>query len=426
MRYCSSRAVAWSLAATSILAAASVARAEPSDPTTSVPPALIGAAKIPGGILDRSGLTESMEGGLPANLVATFGSGLVATGQNNLYFAIADRGPADGDSDFHDRFHLLRIDVHPAGADGEMDPVTVTVEQTQLLSDPARGGLAYTGSKAAFNAEDQDAGSRLDPEAIAISPRGTIWTADEYGPWIDEWTTRGTHLRRIETPEKFRITHPAADPKGEMPPHNTSGRQANRGLEGLAFSTDGQRLFAIMQSPLIQDGALNDTGKRVGVNIRMLELSFDDKDQPAGWREFVYTLDSGSFGVNELTAISNDSFLVIEKDGKPGEAARARRIYRVEISGENGEASDVSGIASLPATGLPDGVRPVTKHLVLDMLDPRYGLTGRTMPEKVEGLALGPVLPDGRRVLIIASDNDYVLEEPSWVWAFSIDPRDLQ
>ncbi len=98
----------------------------------------------------------------------------------------------------------------------------------------------------------------------------------------------------------------------------------------------------------------------------------------------------------------------------------------MEISGENGEASDVSGIASLPATGLPDGVRPVTKHLVLDMLDPRYGLTGRTMPEKVEGLALGPVLPDGRRVLIIASDNDYILEEPSWVWAFSIDPRDLQ
>ena len=39
------------------------------------------------------------------------------------------------------------------------------------------------------------------------------------------------------------------------------------------------------------------------------------------------------------------------------------------------------------------------KTLFLDMLSPQFGLAGSSFPEKIEGLAFGPDLPDGRRLL---------------------------
>lgn len=373
------------------------------------PPEFLAAAEIPGTTADKSGLTDPMRKNLPPNLLGSFGSGLAYAGHDNLYFAASDRGPGDGDSDFRTRFHQLRITLSPESP----RVLTVDVVSTSLLTDSM--GRSFVGSLTAFDTVDQAFGMRLDPEAIAVSPAGTIWTSDEYGPFLDEWSPTGKHLRRVKPPAKFLIANPAGETKSELPPFNTSGRQANRGFEGMALSPDGTRLYALLQGPLIQDGAL-DKQKRIGTNVRLVEWRIDGDDvKPA--REFVYQLDDASHGLNELTSVQDGVFLVIEKDGKPGDKARARKIYRIDIR----DASDVSSVASLPSSGLADSIKPVSKTLILDLLDPRYGLAGPSMPEKVEGLALGPSLPDGRSLLFIATDNDYILDAPSWVWAFAID-----
>jgi hypothetical protein len=70
-------------------------------------------------------------------------------------------------------------------------------------------------------------------------------------------------------------------------------------------------------------------------------------------------------------------------------------------------ATDVSSLESLPATQIPSGVTPIAKQKFIDLLDPRWNLSGETFPEKIEGLALGPVLKDGSRLLIVTSDNDF-------------------
>jgi hypothetical protein len=67
----------------------------------------------------------------------------------------------------------------------------------------------------------------------------------------------------------------------------------------------------------------------------------------------------------------------------------------------------------------------VEKQLFLDLLDPRHGLAGPDFPGKVEGLAFGPDLPDGRRLLIVTSDNDFKAEQPTWIFAFAIDKDSL-
>jgi hypothetical protein len=380
---------------------------------------LIGSTTIPWDAADRSGLTGVIgESKIPRNRLASFGSGLAYTGAGNLFLAVCDRGPVDGAVEYDTRFQTLSIEVTPPAAlspepGTAVVPLKVTLVGTTLFHDP--DGRGYTGSAAAFDPEHSEKERRFDPEAIVVSRSGSVFTSDEYGPWIDEWSASGVHLRRVAAPAKFLTAHRGSRPADELPPNNLAGRQPNRGMEGIAFSPDGSTLFGIMQSPLIQDGALDDKNKRIGTNIRMVAMT------DGTTREYVYTLDQAAHGLNELLTVGKHSFLVIEKDGKEGTKAKARRLYLVDITG----ATDISGIESLPGTDLPAGIVAAKKHLLLDMLDSRFGLAGPDMPEKVEALAFGPDLPDGRHVLIVASDNDFRENQPSRFWAFAIDPSDL-
>jgi hypothetical protein len=41
------------------------------------------------------------------------------------------------------------------------------------------------------------------------------------------------------------------------------------------------------------------------------------------------------------------------------------------------------------------------------------------MPEKIEGLTFGEVLPDGRRTLLVGTDNDFESASNSLIWVFA-------
>jgi hypothetical protein len=133
-------------------------------------------------------------------------------------------------------------------------------------------------------------------------------------------------------------------------------------------------------------------------------------------------------GVCEILAINDHEFLVVERDNRsflqtPPQAPTRKTIYKINLTG----ATDVSGIASLPAGALPAGVRPVNKQLFINLLDAELNLAA-TIPEKIEGLAWGPDLPDGRHVLYVISDNDLNPSLATQIYAFAIDPSliDLQ
>ncbi|HMO34772.1 MAG TPA: esterase-like activity of phytase family protein, partial [Gemmatales bacterium] len=86
---------------------------------------------------------------------------------------------------------------------------------------------------------------------------------------------------------------------------------------------------------------------------------------------------------------------------------------------------DVGQVESLPSDQLPAEIKPVQKKLLLDMLDTRFGLPVQDFPEKIEGLAFGPDLPDGRKLLIVTADNDFIETAPFRVYAFAIEPHAL-
>jgi hypothetical protein len=72
---------------------------------------------------------------------------------------------------------------------------------------------------------------------------------------------------------------------------------------------------------------------------------------------------------------------------------------------------------------LPADITPVKKTLFIDLLDPTFNLAP-TIPEKLEGLAWGPDLPDGRHLLYVISDNDLTPTLDTQLYAFAI-PRSL-
>jgi hypothetical protein len=365
---------------------------------------LIGVGTIPPDARDFSGLTDALSDGTPHDRLASLGSAIDFTGEGHRYVLAADRGPKDGAVEYRTRLQF--VDITP----GPDRTLTIRPVGTALLTDERADPLI--GRSTFFHPTDRARGSRYDPEGVRASGRGTYFVSEEYAPAIDEFRDDGRRIRRLAVPQKFAISRLDGDPAGELPPHNRSGRQPNRGFEGLAISPDGSTLWAALQSPLIQDRALDASNERVGVNIRVLSITIAS----GATREYVYPLENPKLGVSEILAVDAARFLVLERDGKPGDEAKVKRVYLADFS----SATDVTAIESLPIKDLPPGVRAAEKSLLLDLLDPVHGQAGASFPEKIEGLSFGPPMPDGRRTLLVTSDNDF-LDRPTTIWMFALD-----
>lgn len=366
---------------------------------TSLAPAevkLIGRVSIPGDLRDKSGLTEKLDDGTPQDLLGAFGSGIAYTGAGNRYVMVADRGPKDGAVAYRCRLQLFDI----VFAQGKLQ---AELAETVLLTDST--GEPFTGLARDLGKTPDGSARRLDPEAVRAGKGGTFFVSDEYGPVVYEFSRAGRLLRSLNVPARFRVPKPSGDEKEEG--ENPRGRAPNRGFEGLAIAPDGGKLYALLQSPMLQDGA------RASLNVRLLEI-----DVASGaTREFVYRRASTETGINEIVALNANQFLVLERDSK----ASFCKLIKMDLRG----ATDVSGIDKLPADELPAGVVPVPSEVFLDLLDPRFGLAGPDFPRKMEGIGFGPDLPDGRHLLLASSDNDCNATQPSLIFAFAIDPTDL-
>jgi hypothetical protein len=83
------------------------------------------------------------------------------------------------------------------------------------------------------------------------------------------------------------------------------------------------------------------------------------------------------------------------------------RLYETSVNG----ATDYSDVTALNWDGCQPSINGVmSKDLVADFEDD-LGVT----PDNLEGMGFGPYLPDGRRLLIVVSDNNF---NPSQVTQF--------
>lgn len=368
---------------------------------------------IPANTLDRSNQTGEMgASNIPRNTLGGHGSAITwlgtKVGKGDEYLMLSDRGPGDGGVAYPCRWHRLRLSWGSTPAAAQFD-----VLQTIMLTDEA--GQALIGNSGAYSS-DPKANLRYDPEGIATGSDGTVYISEEYGPSIDAFDPSGKRIKRFAIPSSFTIANPDGVGENELPPANTTGRQSNRGFEGLTITPDGSTLFTILQSPLIQDGGLDRRNKRVGENIRILAIDIASGQT----RQYIYPLESSSYGVSEILALSSTSLLVLERDGKGGTEAEAKLITRIDLSA----ATDVSSIVSLPRSGVPDGVRAAQKSILIDLLSPALARRSATLkhdqiPEKFEGLTLGPTF-NNVPTLLISVDNDFKPDQPSLIYVLGI------
>lgn len=401
---------------------------------------LIGVGLVPGTDLDKSGLAgqpicriENASDCIDQATLGGFGSAIAYTGFDNVFLTVPDRGPFDGRTDvpYLDRFHYMEIKVNTKAA---FPNITTKLLETSLMR--MRHHQKFVGSSSDFE-------NRFDPEGASVGRFGSFFVSDEYGPAINEFSRHGRLLRRIRVPEKYQIANPSGDIDSAgnsleiYPALNTSGRQANRGMEGPAISPNGRFLFGLMQNALIQDAGLNASTPpgRAGLNSRLLKIDL----LTGRTAEYVYTLDviGQGRGVNDIVAVNDHQFLVIERDNqsqRPTPPAtpvlpNTKKIYLIDINGATNIASRTDALPAAGGAALTSlGITPVTKTLFIDLLDPVYKVSATetvrdVIAEKIEGLAWGPDLKDGRPVLYVISDNDLFPGRPTQLYAFAVDER---
>ncbi|MFN7730477.1 MAG: esterase-like activity of phytase family protein [Pirellula sp.] len=355
--------------------------------------------RIPGTTTDLSGLSGMLETNTPIDALGGF-SALDYTGQGNRYVVLSDRGAGDGAASFPCRYHEFDLKWDAASRS-----LSFQLVATHRLSNAQ--GQPLTGSLESLKPwRGSERPTSYDPEGIRWLGEGRVLISDEYGPFIDTFDRNGNLQSSVTVPDAFGLSD-------RREPPLVFGTFPNRGLEGIAVTPGNKTIVAAMQGPLVQDGRI-ENNKCYGLWTRWLVLpNAADKEVPS--RQVIYPLDHVSTGVSEVLAIDEHRFLVLERDSNAGIEAKFKNIYLADLR----DASDVSSVSSL-RDGLPAGTRPAAKRLLIDLLAPAFGLSGEKAPEKPEGLAWGPRLADGRRLLMVCFDNDFDPARESIFVAFAI------
>ena len=357
-----------------------------------------------------------------------------------------------GTLDFHPRVHTLRIAVTPyyGSAPAPQTQIALTLTGTRLLT--TDGTILLTGASGndnsqplfpkSTNASVGQGRRSLDCEGMTLTRDGGFFLCDEYGPFVYRFDATGVLVATLAPPAawvpRVGASYGSRTVDFGMVATPTSGRRNSSGIEGVALSPDEKRVFALLQSPLVQDRG-GDTGSR---NTRLLvfDIAPGSPSQYQPVAEYVYqlTLNGNESGTrqtlaSDLLAINAHQLLVLDRDtrGRTGGSTGAmiyKRIVLVDTAGATNildtgydlEAG-APGQLAFALSSLPAGIVPVVRQDFVDLLDVaqlgKFGLNTNaaapdtnTLIEKWEAMTLmplnDPAAPDDY-LLLVGCDNDF-------------------
>lgn len=326
-------------------------------------------------------------------------SGISYDPGRDCYYVISDDRSAHGPA----RFYTMRLAVSEHG----VDDVTVTAVH------PLRDEHGRTFAPRDFEASPPVVPP--DPEGIAFDAgrRLLYWTSEGErrtgdpgtgpvlaDPWIRTAGPDGAYLGRFVLPPQLTMS---AQP---------TGPRRNMALEGLTLTPDGGMLFAAMEGPGYDDGALPDRFRGAPTRVTAYRPGSDD-ESPTPVAQYAYPLEptppdgdpAQTNGLTDLVALSDEEFLVIERvfGDRP-----TVRVFRAEIA----DATDVLAMPALAGAA----VTPMTKTLVADL----SATAGLDPLDNIEGITLGPRLPDGRQTVVLVSDDNFSPRQVTQFVAFAM------
>ena len=374
-----------SLSALAVVAALAVS-------PTQAAPAFVNALILDGTAVDASGGTAVNNGRMG------YFSDLYYDPQRREWWALSDRGPGGGTIPYETRIHRLALDVDPdTGAISNP-----RVLQTLILR---AGGSALDGFSPTVGG---DLGLAFDPEGVVVHPiTGHLLISDEYGPSVYQFNTFGQKVREYRVPDTVRPRNTLTGTLNHASDAgNTAGKRSNRGFEGLAISPDGNRLYAMLQSAMLDEGGGDGSWVRI--------VAFDTGTaRPLA--QYAYRLEGSSQGrgISALVAVNDDEFLVLERNNRglgvdANLASPNKKVFRISLAG----ASDVTHVKlNDPASSFVPVTKTATPWLDLaapsTLGHPSLAPLGGVSPEKWEGLTVGPQLADGSYLVLAGTDADY-------------------
>lgn len=248
-----------------------------------------------------------------------------------------------------------------------------------------------------------------DIETIRVDPQdGSLWYGSEGNrkvglhPFVRQADCDGRYLATLPTPAMFNVS------KKEV------GSRNNMSFEALSFSSDGKSLWLGMEAALYQDGPLATPDNGSVVRITRLDRAGKVLGQyaypiepvasrPAPGRE-------ADNGVSEILAVNDHQVLVVERAGvanADGLYTNHVRIYEMETDG----ATDIQAIPALAGATY----MPARKRLLLDLEK-----TGLSRVDNIEGISWGPRLENGRRSLVMISDDNFNPQQVTQILAFEV------
>jgi hypothetical protein len=306
-------------------------------------------------------------------------SGVIRTCGRDTYLGLSDNGYGrkENSADFLLRLYRLEADFRRH----ELVTGTIRVRGDVQLRDPFR--------HIPFPIVHETTGDRLltgadfDPESVSRDHEGDLWVGDEFGPYLLHADDRGRLLEPpIPLPGVRSPQNPTLAP-GEAP---NLGR--SHGLEGMARSRDGTKLYPMLERALVEDPEQR----------RRLIFEFDLGSRSYTGTRLEYRTEAPEHAIGDFTALDADRFVVIERDNRSRAAAAFKKLYVIDLS-----RRDADGF--------------VPKREVGDLLridDP----SGISLPGREGDIGLGAnfsfpfstieaVLPLGRNRVLVLNDNNY-------------------
>ena len=318
------------------------------------------------------GSVPGMDGVRPTGLSLPFdgqpvqGFSGIKTMADGTFWSLSDNGfgSKTTSSDSALMLHNIKFD---------WDNGKVELVKTVFLSDPDKKApfpIVMEGAEKRYLT-----GADFDVESIQPTADG-FWVGEEFGPYVLKFDTEGKLTdviatvvdgKPVKSPDNVTLTLPA-NPTAKLAAFNL---KRSGGYEGLAMSTDGAKLYGLLEGPLyLDDGSVEKTAEGE-TGLRIVELDAASK----AWtgRSWLYPLSKGGEAIGDFNMLDATTGLVIERDNGAGTADKAcadpkaptpdcfavpavhKRIYKIEITDANvGKAARKIGYIDLMKIADPD------------------------------------------------------------------------
>ena len=163
-------------------------------------------------------------------------------------------------------------------------------------------------------------GADLDPEGMALVG-DTYWIGEEFGPYLIAASKDGKVESFYDLRLAGRVLRSPDHDMLQLPSAPGGVRfdvQRSSGIEGVAASPDGRRLYLLLEGPLWEVATqLLDADEAGRAIVRIIE--FDLEERRFTGRSFLYPLEKGDHRMGAFRMLPDGRAVVIERDNGHGD-----------------------------------------------------------------------------------------------------------